>query len=302
MNLLPVFVCSCFVGAVKPAIVPGKDRACKDESGEAEGICSNADDENGGDDVHFRSSVKCSNGVCPGVDLGEDGVGLIGAELEGLSGEGEVVDLACRVMDSDADVPAVFGGVLDGVTVEAGGSGKGGVGDEVCDCGGDDGPGGCGDDDAADGFSFGFFDVLDGGFVGFVGYCGSGEGLTGGLVAGGTKRVGVAGEGGDDAVEGFGGDDRGGKGAGCCLYDCGGDEVDWHGIQVFLVWIGCFSGDTGCRMCGYFLWCILLGVLYFVLVRRRFLTGVVPTRMSVGIGYFRSVSFASQPLIIYIVL
>ena len=173
-------------------------------------------------------SVECCDAVCPGFYFGEDGVVLVGADFETLSGEVEVVEFSGGVVDVDADAPCVFGGVLDGVgsfTVEGG---KVGVSNDPGDGGVDDCPGRGGDGDAADGFSVGRFDELNDCPVALGGDFDACSGFSGGLVVGGAKGICVTGEGGDDGVVGVCGYDGCGKGADCGLYGAGRDEVGCH--------------------------------------------------------------------------
>ena len=57
-GLLPVLVGSGPVSTVKPSVVPGIDRTCKNQGGKSKALGSKPDDQNEGDSVHSNISFN----------------------------------------------------------------------------------------------------------------------------------------------------------------------------------------------------------------------------------------------------
>ena len=57
-GLLPVLVSSGPVSTVKPSVVPGIDRTCKNQGGKSKTLGSKSDDQNEGDSVHSNISFN----------------------------------------------------------------------------------------------------------------------------------------------------------------------------------------------------------------------------------------------------
>ena len=55
--LVPVFVCGCVVGSVKPSVGPCVEGRCEDECDKREALSGDADDEDEGNGVHGDVSL-----------------------------------------------------------------------------------------------------------------------------------------------------------------------------------------------------------------------------------------------------